>query len=94
MADEWCELLNNINAVRKYKGYSEFPKGSYTGTSYYKYFTYPTPGQPFRYQHYNQALNAITGMLGDGYDDNAVKQKDPVTAAKINLLVEWLNGIT
>ena len=93
-ADEWCDLLDNINAVRKYKGYSEFPKGSYTETYYYNYFTYPTPGQPFRYQHYNQALNAITGMLGDGYDDNAVKQKDPVTAAKINLLVEWLNGIT
>lgn len=93
-ADEWCDLLDNINAVRKYKGYSEFPKGSYTGTSYYKYFTYPAPGQPFRYQHYNQALNAITGMLGTGYNDNAVKKGDPVTAAKINLLVEWLNGIT
>lgn len=93
-ADEWCDLLNNINAVRKYKGYSEFPEGSYTGTYYYNYFTYPTSGQPFRYQHYNQALNAITGMYGDGYNDNAVKQKDPVTAAKINLLVEWLNGIT
>lgn len=93
-AGEWCDLLDNINAVRKYKGYSEFPKGSYTETYYYNYFTYPTSGQPFRYQHYNQALNAITGMLGDGYDDNAVKQKDPVTAAKINLLVSWLNGIT
>ena len=93
-AREWCDLLDNINAVRKYKGYSEFPKGSYTETYYYNYFTYPTSGQPFRYQHYNQALNAITGMYDDGYDDNAVKQKDPVTAAKINLLVEWLNGIT
>lgn len=93
-AREWRDLLDNINSVRAYKGYSQFPQGSYTLSAYYNYFTYPATGQPFRYQHYNQALNAITGMLGDGYDDNAVKQKDPVTAAKINLLVEWLNGIT
>ena len=93
-ADEWCDLLDNINAVREYKGYSKFPQGSYTGTSYYNRFTYPTSGQPFRYQHYNQALNAITGMLGYGYADNAVKQGDAITADRINLLVQWLNGIT
>lgn len=93
-AGEWCELLDNINAVRKYKGKSEFKQDSYTLSDYYNYFTYPVSGQTFRYQHYNQALNAITGMLGTGYNDNAVKKGDPVTAAKINLLVEWLNGIT
>ena len=93
-ADEWCDLLDNINAVREYKGYSKFPQGSYTGTSYYNRFTYPTSGQTFRYQHYNQALNAIAGMLGYGYADNAVKQGDSITADRINLLVEWLNGIT
>lgn len=93
-ASEWCALLDNINAVRKYKGESEFTQNSYTLSDYYNYFTYPVSGQTFRYQHYNQALNAITGMLGTGYNANAVKKGDPVTAAKINLLVEWLNGIT
>lgn len=91
---EWCNLLDNINEVRVYKGYNEIPEGTTSSTDYYKYFTYPDSGDIFRYQHYNQALNAITGMLGTGYNDNAVKKGDPVTAAKINLLVSWLNGIT
>lgn len=93
-AREWCGFLDNINSVRAYKGYSQFSQGSYTLSAYYNYFTYPATGQPFRYQHYNQALNAITGMLGYGYADNSVKQGDLVTADRINLLVEWLNGIT
>lgn len=93
-ANEWCDLLDNINAVRQYKGYAAFPTGNYTLTYYYNYFTYPSKGDTFRYQHYNQALNAVTGMVGGGYNSNAVKQGDEITAARINYLVSTLNGIT
>ena len=92
-AQEWCDLLDNINAVRVYKGYSEFTKGSYTETYYYNYFTYPSSGDIFRYQHYNQALNAITGILGDGYSENEVQSGWPVTADCMNLLVEMINAV-
>lgn len=92
-AQEWCDLLDNINAVRVYKGHSEFTKGSYTETYYYNYFTYPSSGDIFRYQHYNQALNAITGILGDGYRENEVQSGWPVTADCLNLLVEMINSV-
>jgi hypothetical protein len=88
-AREWCDLLDNINAVRVYKGYSKIQTGATTA-----YFTYPDSGDEFTAVHYNQALNGITGILGSGYNDNAVSSGDKITAAKINLLVEWLNGIT
>lgn len=87
-ASEWCALLDNINAVRVYKGYSQIQTGSTAA-----YFTYPDSGDEFTAIHYNQALNGITGMLGSGYSDNAVSSGDETTAAKINLLVEWLNDI-
>lgn len=87
-ASEWCALLDNINAVRVYKGYSQIQTGSTAA-----YFTYPDSGDEFTAIHYNQALNGITGMLGSGYNDNAVSSGDEITAAKINLLVEWLNDI-
>lgn len=87
-ASEWCALLDNINAVRVYKGYSQIQTGTTAA-----YFTYPNSGDEFTAIHYNQALNGITGMLGSGYSDNAVSSGDEITAAKINLLVEWLNDI-
>lgn len=87
-ASEWCALLDNINAVRVYKGYSQIQAGTTAA-----YFTYPDSGDEFTAIHYNQALNGITGILGSGYNDNAVSSGDEITAAKINLLVEWLNDI-
>lgn len=96
-AEEWRDLLDNINAVRKYRGLSTFTKDT-TGyalsySNYYDYFTYPESGDDFLHKHYNQALNGITGMLGYGYSNNKKKSGDTVTADCLNLLVEMLNSI-
>lgn len=87
-ASEWCALLDNINAVRVYKGYAEIGTGTTVA-----YFTYPVSGDKFTAVHYNQALNGMTGILGSGYNDNAVSSGDKITAAKINFLVDRINGI-
>lgn len=87
-ASEWCALLDNINAVRVYMGYSAIQTGTTAA-----YFMYPDAGDEFTAVHYNQALNGITGMLGTGYNDNAVTSGEEITAAKINLLRDWINDI-
>lgn len=87
-ASEWGRLLDNINAVREYKGLSAISDGSTVG-----YFLYPVTGDDFLALHYNQALNGITGILGTGYNTNAVYVGDDVTAAKINLLRDMINDI-
>lgn len=87
-ADEWCALLDNINAVRVYRGLPEIQIGSSEG-----YFTYPNKGDNILALYYNQALNGITGILGTGYDDNKVSSKQPITAAKLILLQDMINDI-
>lgn len=87
-ADEWCALLDNINAVRVYRGLPEIQIGSSEG-----YFTYPNKGDSILALYYNQALNGITGILGTGYNSNKVSSKQPITAAKLILLQDMINDI-
>lgn len=85
---EWCRLLNHINDVRKTNGYQKISEGNTEA-----YFTYPSSGDTFTALHYNQALNGITGMLGTGYNANAVISGEEITAEKINLLRDMINDI-
>lgn len=87
-ASEWGRLLDNINAVRVYKGLAEMANGTTVG-----YFLYPASGDNFLALHYNQALMGIAGILGTGYDANAVNIGDSITADKINLLRDMINDI-
>lgn len=80
-ASEWKKLLQNIEAVRAYKGVNSAN------------FSYPSKGDTFLASHYNTALNGITGILGSGYNANAVQPGWDITAARINLLRDMINDI-
>lgn len=54
-ASEWCRLLNNINEVREYKGYSSMSEGTGVAT-----FTYPSKGDTFTARMYNQCIYAMS----------------------------------
>ncbi|WP_341323357.1 hypothetical protein NSQ62_07755 [Solibacillus sp. FSL H8-0523] len=79
-ATEWNNLCVKINAFREYKGL-----GSYT-------FTTAITGQPFTYNHYNQARNAINSMNTNipPYRN----QNDTIYASEINQLRTSLNSIS
>ena len=90
-ASEWCALLDNINEVRVYLGYSEFGSGSAVTQ-----FTYPSKGDDFLALHFNQALMAIAGAYGDNsgyYSKYSVQKGDPVEASLLNTIVDLLNAL-
>lgn len=91
-AQEWCDLLDNINAVLEYKGKSKATTG--TGLAQ---FTYPSSTDTFTALMYNQCLYQFIqlGLIteteyGESY---SVSPGDPVTADCLNLLVEMINSI-
>lgn len=96
-AASWCDLLDNINEVRSYCGYSTYSSGSLSTN--YTVFTYPKIGDTFTYMHYNQALMAIATIYSNKlgvsgvFDSNAVTKNSPVTAACLNVLRNLLNDL-
>lgn len=90
-ASEWCRLLDNINAVREYMGYSIMPTGTGVAT-----FTYPSKGNNFTALMYNQCIYAMSekdNVRWINYDDHSVQKGDPITAAKLNFLMDTINSI-
>lgn len=80
-ASEWNGLLNNINAVRNYKGYSSYS------------FTYAYSGNPFYAYMFNQAVYAIQGIPGYGYYLTTVSSDSIVYASYLNNLVSEINAV-
>lgn len=94
-AEEWGNLLNNINAVREYK---EHPKIETTTTpnSGIEKFYYPKPNDTFYATNYNQCLYAFKtmGIITDAQNTKyTVEPKDPITADAINFLVKAINSV-
>lgn len=89
-ASEWNKLLAHINDVRSNK---KLPS--------YDYNYIPQTGDSFLREYYNDALMAIAGIysyegISDIYNDNYIPYDDkihPITADKINLLMELINDI-
>lgn len=80
-ADEWNGLLYNINAVRNYKGLSNYS------------FTYAYSGNNFTAAMYNQAVYAIQGVPGYGSYIYTVSKGDKIYASHLNNLISELNAI-
>ena len=80
-ADEWNGLLYNINAVRNYKGLSNYN------------FTYAYSGNKFTAAMYNQAVYAIQGVPGYGSYIYTVSKGDRIYASHLNNLISELNAI-
>lgn len=94
-AEEWGNLLDNINAVREYK---EYPKIGTTTTpnSEIEKFYYPKSNDTFYATYYNQCLHAFKtmGIIADTqYKEYTVEPKDPITADAINFLVKTINSV-
>lgn len=80
-ATEWKNFTANINAVRKYKGLSEYS------------FTTAVKGNDFTASMYNQAVKAIKGISGYGTNLSEVSKGDKATAKKLNDLVSEINSV-
>lgn len=95
-AEEWGNLLDNINAVREYKGYSKIKSTTVPDQGITKFY-YPEPNDPFYATNYNQCLYAfhkdIELLTMSEYAEYAVQPEDPITADAINFLVETINSV-
>lgn len=95
-AEEWGNLLDNINAVREYKGYSKIKSTSVPDQGITEFY-YPKPNDPFYATNYNQCLYAfykdIELLTMSEYAEYAVQPEDPITADAINFLVETINSV-
>ena len=78
-ANEWCALLDNINAVRVYKGLSPYN------------FSRPTSGMIFTAMHYNQCVYAIDDMLSTDLSKIVVNSGDKILATGIDALRQLIN---
>ena len=90
-ADEWCGLLNNINNVRVYKGYSEI--SSTSDPSAITRFYYPSKGDKMLASMYNQCIYAFENMGLLDYSSYRVLKGDPITADAINFLRDTINSV-
>lgn len=90
-AEEWGNLLDNINAVREYKGYSAI--SSTSSTDAIAFFYYPSKGDNFLASMYNQCIYAFEDMGLLNYSSYRVLKGDPITADAINFLVETINSV-
>lgn len=94
-AEEWGNLLDNINAVREYKGYSKIKITTIPNYGITEFY-YPKPNDPFYATNYNQCLYAFNdmGIITDTqYAEHAVKPEYPITANAINFLIETINSV-
>lgn len=95
-AEEWGNLLDNINAVREYKGYSKIKSTTVPDQGITEFY-YPEPNDPFYATNYNQCLYAfhkdIELLTMSEYAEYAVQPEDPITADAINFLVETINSV-
>ena len=80
-ADEWNSLLNNINAVRNYKGLSNYG------------FTYAHSTGTFTAAMYNEVVSAIQDIAGYGSYLHTVSKGDTIYASLLNNLVSELNAV-
>lgn len=90
-ADEWCNLLNNINSVRVYKGYSEI--SSTSDSSAIARFYYPSKGDRILASMYNQCIYAFDNMGLLNYSSYRVLSGDVITADCINFLRDIINDV-
>lgn len=90
-AEEWGNLLDNINAVREYKGYSAI--SSTSNADAIARFYYPSKGDNFLASMYNQCIYAFEDMELLDYNSYRVLKGDPITADAINFLVETINSV-
>lgn len=90
-ADEWCGLLNNINNVRVYKGYSEI--SSTSDSSAIARFYYPSKGDKMLASMYNQCIYAFEDMGLLDYSSYRVLKGNPITADAINFLRDTINSV-
>lgn len=90
-AEEWGNLLDNINAVREYKGYSAI--SSTSNADAIAFFYYPSKGDNFLASMYNQCIYAFEDMGLLNYSSYRVLKGDPITADVINFLVETINSV-
>ena len=90
-ATEWCDLLDNINSVREYLGLT--PVGTTDNTDALAYFYYPSKGDSILASMYNQIIYCYDDMGLLRYIDNFVSPKDPITADKLNLLMNTINDV-
>jgi hypothetical protein len=83
-AAKWKALQTNVNAVRAYKGLSNFS------------FTTVVSGETIKASYYNQIANAINAMLStsSSYYIDQVSKGEPITAAVMNKLQNSINSIT
>lgn len=94
-AEEWRNLLDNINAVREYKGYSKIETTTIPDDGNTKFY-YPKPNDPFYATSYNQCLYAFYDMgiiTYTQYTKYLVQPKYPITADAINLLTNIINSV-
>ena len=84
-------MLDNINAVREYKGYSAI--SSTSNADAIARFYYPSKGDNFLASMYNQCVYAFEDMELLDYSSYRVLKGDPITADAINFLVETINSI-
>lgn len=80
-ANEWSDLLKNINLVRNYKGLTNYN------------FTSPSINKPFYAYMYNEARDAINDIPYAGFYIPLVRQGEIITAYNMNILVSELNTI-
>lgn len=90
-AAEWCDLLNHINAVREYLGLPRV--GATEHADSIAYFYYPSREEKLLASMYNQIIYTYENMGLLKYDDHFVKPKDPITADKLNLLMNTINDV-
>ena len=90
-AKEWGNLLDNINAVREYKGYSAI--SSTSNADAIARFYYPSKGDNFLASMYNQCIYAFEDMELLDYSSYRVLKGDPITADAINFLVKTINSV-
>ena len=95
-AEEWGNLLDNINAIREYKGHSKIETTTVPNIGITEFY-YPEPNDPFYATNYNQCLYAfykdIELLTMSEYSEHAVKSGYPITADAINFLVETINSV-
>lgn len=80
-ADEWTNLQENINLVRKYKGYSNYS------------FTTVSPGDDITASVYNECISAINTIYPTSITSYKVSVGDPITAEAINKLQFFINNV-
>lgn len=90
-ADEWCNLLDNINDVRIYKGYSKI--SSTTNADDITRFYYPSKGDSFLATNYNQCIYAFDDMGILDYSSYQVLSGNNITADRINFLRDTINNV-